>query len=83
MEEIAARYEKLIEYMKDQTGGLDVTATPDGHVAVGWLTIGNAYFSDTLLFWTRYNQVSLPTFTRLVSEAIATALRTDWPCAAR
>lgn len=74
LEEIAARYEKLIEYVKEQTGGLDVTATPDGHVAVGWLTIGNAYFSDTLLFWTRYNQVSLPTFTRLVSEAICYGL---------
>jgi hypothetical protein len=60
--------------VREQTGGLDVTAALDGHVAVGWLTIGNAYFSDTLLFWTQHNQVSLPTFTRLIAQAVCYGL---------
>lgn len=79
LEELAARYEKLTAYVKEQTGGLDITPTPDGHVAVGWLTIGNTYFSDTLLFWTRYNQMSMPSFTRLVAEAICFGIENELP----
>jgi len=53
----------MAEYVKQQTGGLDRIPTPSGHVAIGWLVIGNIYFSDTLLFWTNYNKMSLPSFT--------------------
>jgi hypothetical protein len=49
---LRAKYGDLIEYVKKQKGGLDIVPGPDGHVAVGWLIIGNAYFSDSLLFWT-------------------------------
>lgn len=67
---IQAKYTKLIEYVKEQKGGIDIVPAPDGHVAVGWLVIGNAYFSDSLLFWTRYSKMSLPSFTHCISEAI-------------
>lgn len=67
---LAERYAKLTEYVKEQTGGLDIVPTPDGHVAAGWLVIGNAYFSDTLLFWTKYNKISLPSFTQLIAGTI-------------
>jgi hypothetical protein len=53
--------------------------TPDGHVAVGWLIVGNAYFSDSLLFWTHYSKVALPSFTHLVAEAICFGLETQLP----
>ena len=62
LKEISIKYSELTEYVKKQTGGLDLAQTPEGHVAVGWLLIGNAYFSDTLLFWTNYNKISLPSF---------------------
>lgn len=73
------KYEALIEYVKQQTGGLNVVATPEGIPAVGWLTIGNAYFSDSMLFWTRYHQFSLPSFTQMVAEALCFGLETGLP----
>lgn len=77
--EIRAKYTKLIEYVKEQRGGIDVVSTPDGHVAVGWLVIGNAYFSDSLLFWTRYSTMALPSFTNCVAEAICIGLEIELP----
>jgi hypothetical protein len=76
---IQAKYTKLIEYVKDQKGGIDVVPTSDGHVAVGWLVIGNAYFSDSLLFWTRYSKISLPSFTHCVAEAICFGIEVELP----
>lgn len=63
-------YNKLSTYAKKQEGGLDIISLPDGRVGVGWLVIGNAYFSDTILFWTQYNKMSLPSFTLLIAETI-------------
>jgi hypothetical protein len=76
---IHSKYTKLIEYVKAQKGGIDMVPTPDGHVAVGWLVIGNAYFSDSLLFWTRYSTLALPSFTHCVAEAICFGLETELP----
>ena len=76
---ITSKYTKLIEYVKEQKGGIDIVPTPDGHVAVGWLVIGNAYFSDSLLFWTRYSKMSLPSFTHCIAEAICFGLEIELP----
>ncbi len=76
---IQAKYSTLIDYVKQQKGGIDVVPTPDGHVAVGWLVIGNAYFSDSLLFWTRYSKMALPSFTHCIAEAICFGLETELP----
>jgi len=69
----------LVDYVKEQKGGIDIVPTPDGHVAVGWLVVGNAYFSDTLLFWTQYSKMALPSFTHLIAEAICFGLETELP----
>lgn len=76
---IQDKYTKVIEYVKAQKGGLDVVPTPSGHVAVGWLVIGNAYFSDSLLFWTNYRKLALPSFTHCIAEAICFGLETKLP----
>lgn len=76
---IHAKYEKLIDYVKEQKGGIDVVPTPDGHVAVGWLVIGNAYFSDSILFWTNYSMMALPSFTHCIAEAICFGLDIELP----
>ncbi len=76
---IEAKYRELVAYVREQEGGLDIVPTPDGHVAVGWLAVGNAYFSDSLLFWTRYSKVALPSFTHLITEAICFGLETELP----
>ena len=76
---IEAKYRELIAYVKEQKGGLDLVPTPDGHVAVGWLLIGSAYFSDSLLFWTDYSKIALPSFTHCIAEAICFGLETELP----
>ena len=76
---IHAKYTKLTDYVKQQKGGVDVVPTPDGHVAVGWLVIGNAYFSDSLLFWTRYSKMALPSFTHSIAEAVCFGLEIEVP----
>ena len=43
------------------------------------MLIGNVYFSDTLLFWTKYNKISLPSFTRLIAETICYGLEHELP----
>jgi len=73
------KYASLVDYVKQQTGGLDVVPTPDGHVAVGSLVVGNAYFSDSLLFWTRYSKLAVPSFTHLVAEAVCFGLEAELP----
>lgn len=79
LKKLAERYAKLTEYVKEQKGGIDIVPTPDGHVAVGWLLIGNAYFSDTLLFWTTYNKMSIPIFTQLIAETICYGIENELP----
>jgi len=76
---IYSKYSKLIGYVKQQKGGIDLVPTPGGRVAVGWLVIGNAYFSDSLLFWTNYNKMSLPGFTHCISEAVCFGLEIELP----
>lgn len=73
------KYQKLIDYVQQQTGGIDIVPTPGGQVAVGWLVLGHAYFSDTILFWTRYNRTSLPSFTQLIAEAICRGIEIELP----
>jgi hypothetical protein len=79
LKQLTERYAELTNYVREQTGGVDVVPLPDGHVAVGWLVVENAYFSDTLLFWTRYNRASLPSFTQLIAEAICYGLERELP----
>jgi hypothetical protein len=74
-----AKYAALIAYVKQQEDGIDIAPTPGGHVAVGWLVVGNAYFSDTLLFWTKYSTMALPSFTHLVAEAVCFGLESELP----
>jgi len=75
---IQAKYTKLIEYVKQQNGGIDIVPM-GGFVAAGWLVIGNAYFSDSLLFWTSYSKMSLPSFTHCIAEAICFGLEIELP----
>jgi hypothetical protein len=79
LSELEQKYDDLISYVQQQTGGVDIQPTPDGHVAVGWLELGNAYASDSVLFWTDYSQMSLPSFTDLVSEAVCRSIEIGLP----
>jgi len=72
-------YDELTSYVKKQEGGIDIAQISDGHIAVGWSIVGNAYFSDTLLFWTNYNKISLPSFTNLISESLCFGIEHKLP----
>lgn len=73
------RYQSLIDYVQKQTGGIDIVPTAEGQVAVGWLVLNHTYFSDTILFWTRYNRMALPSFTQLIADAICFGIETGLP----
>jgi hypothetical protein len=79
LDEINNKYSRLIEYVNSQKGGIDIVPTASGHVAVGWLVIGSAYFSDTLLFWSDYNKMMLPSFISLIQETICYGLEHELP----
>jgi len=72
-------YDKLSTYVKKQEGGLDIIPLPNGHVGVGWLVISSTYFSDTILFCTQYNKMSLPSFTHLIAETICYGIEIRLP----
>jgi len=77
---LRSKYEALIEVTKQQTGGIDVVPLPDGFIAVGCPEVGNAYFSDTLLFWTPYaGTIGLFGFTQMISEMICHGLEIALP----
>ena len=76
-------YRQLIEFVQKQTGGLNIVPVPneDGTAtpAVGWLTIEQAYFSDTVLFWSTYHPFHLSAFGSLVAEAICVSIELGLP----
>jgi hypothetical protein len=77
---LRAKYERIVKFVEENSGyGLDIVPTPDGHIAVGGLVIGSAYFSDSVLFWTHYSTMSLPSFTLLIAEAICFGIESDLP----
>ena len=79
LDNIKQKYEKLIGHVKEPRNGIDIAPTANGHVAVGWLIIGSDYFSDTVLFWTDFNEISLPSFTHQISEAICFSIEIKLP----
>ena len=76
-------YGRLVEFIQKQTGGLTIVPVPnaDGTVspAVGWLSIEQAYFSDSVLFWAKYNPLHLSAFSSLIAEAICTSIELGLP----
>ncbi|MBI3600185.1 MAG: hypothetical protein HY097_06040 [Nitrospinae bacterium] len=78
--EIYNKYAELISKVRMHTGtGTDIIRLPDGGIAMGTITIDYAYFSDTILFWMKYNWLSLPTFTNVMSEIICCGLEQSLP----
>ncbi len=80
LEGIHAKYQLLIERARDQRGGLDVVPLPDGTVAIGYAPVGNAYFSDSLLFWTGWaGPVGLFSFTQMIAEMVCHGIEIALP----
>lgn len=74
-----AVYAKLVEYVVNkQTGGIDIVPV-GGFVAVGLLVINQAYFSDSILFWTKYNKVGFASFCSLCADAVCHSIEIGMP----
>lgn len=77
---IHSKYRLLIEHVAKQRGGVDIVPLPDGGVAMGNREVGNAYFSDSLIFWTPYaGSIGMFSFTQMISEMICLGLEIALP----
>lgn len=78
LDEIYARYEKLAAHVREPKSGIDLVPI-GGFVAVGNLEVQTAYFSDTLLFWTRYSFPGFRSFCITCAEAFCHGLEIGLP----
>jgi hypothetical protein len=77
---IHSKYRVLIDHVTKQRGGVDIVPLPDGSVAMGHREVGNAYFSDSLVFWTPYaGSIGLFSFMQMISEMICLGLEIGLP----
>ncbi|MDE2132975.1 MAG: hypothetical protein KGJ49_00055 [Alphaproteobacteria bacterium] len=80
LEVLHSKYELLVAHVRKQTGGIDIVPLPDGTTAVGWPEVGNAYFSDSMIFWTRYaGTIGLFSFTQMISDVICHGIEIGLP----
>jgi hypothetical protein len=76
-------YDELIQFVRQQDGGVSVVPIPDEggvvHPAVGWLTVDQCYFSDTLMFWTPFSHLSVWGFLEMSGEIVCRCLELGFP----
>jgi hypothetical protein len=75
---LRAKYDALVQCVKDKTGGVVGIDLPDGP-AVTTVYIGHAYFSDTILFWMRYEPIKAQFFTRVMADLVCNGLELGLP----
>lgn len=80
---IFAEYEGLIKVVTSKIGSLIIRsmANDDGthSPAVGYLTTEHAYFSDTILLWSRFDDFRYPAFCSLCAMLVCEALTIRMP----
>jgi len=81
--EVYAEYERLIEVAKNKNGSLCIgkALRGDGYYspAVGWLRTEHAYFSDTVLIWSRFDDSRYAAFCSLCATLVCEALMIAMP----
>jgi hypothetical protein len=76
--EIYRRYNKLAAHVREPKSGIDLVPV-GGFVAVGHLEVHTAYFSDTLLFWTRYSFPAFRSFCVTCAEVLCQGIEIGLP----
>ena len=83
LQEVYAEYEQLIQMVVTKNGSLCIgrAIRGDGYYspAVGWLAVDHAYFSDTVLLWSKFDQFRYPAFCSLSACLICEALSSGMP----
>lgn len=81
--EIYVEYEQLIKIVIDKNGTFIIgrVAVGDGSYApaTGWLATEHAYFSDTVLLWSKFDDFRYPAFCSLCARLICEALEVGMP----
>ena len=81
--QVYAEYERLLEVVKNKNGSLCVgrALRGDGYYSpvVGYLATEHAYFSDTVLIWSRFDDFRYPAFCSLCATFVCEALNLDMP----
>jgi hypothetical protein len=83
LESIYADYNTLTDYLRELWGTVIFTAVPDGRggavPVAGSLVIEHAYFSDTILLWSRYDPLRAPAFHSICARFICQSMRMRIP----
>ena len=78
LDEIEIRYKKLIEVVEQNNIQVAITVI-NGVPAVGNPDIKSAYFSDTILFWCRYNKFTLDILLDVMKEVMCKSIEIGLP----
>ena len=79
LEIIEAKYKELMTVAEEQNIGMAVTHGPGGHLMVGSPNIKSAYFSDTIIFWCKYDVFRMEVLLNCMKEVICKSIEIGLP----
>lgn len=79
LEIIESKYKELIEIVEKQNIGVAVLQGPGGHPVVCSPNIKSAYFSDTIIFWCKYDVYRMEVFFNSMKELVCKSIEIGLP----
>ncbi|MCL5031428.1 MAG: hypothetical protein M1480_20690 [Bacteroidetes bacterium] len=79
LESIETKYKELIEIVEQQNIGLAFTVGPEGHPVIGFAGIESAYFSDSIIFWCKYDIIRLEILLQCMCELLCKSIEIGLP----
>ena len=76
---IESKYRELIAIVEKQNIGLAIAQGPGGHPIVGSPNIQSAYFSDTIIFWCKYDTFRMEVLLNCMKEVICKSIEIGLP----
>jgi len=79
LEAIEAKYKELLAVAEQQNIGFAILQGPGGHPIVGSPDIKSAYFSDTIIFWCKYDVFRMEVLFNCMKEVICKSIEIGLP----
>jgi hypothetical protein len=79
LDAIEAKYKELIAVAEEQNIEVAFLISPDGHPMVGSPNINSAYFSDTIIFWCKYDTFRMEVLMNCMRELICKSIEIGLP----
>lgn len=76
---IESKYRELIATVEEQNIGMAIAQGPGGHPMVGSPNIQSAYFSDTIIFWCKYDSFRMEVLLNCMKEVICKSIEIGLP----